>query len=68
MKTIRKVTLNLPADLLTKALESSGAGVTETVRQGLELVAASKAYEKLVKMKGKVRFDLDVKELRRDRK
>lgn len=67
MKAIRKVTLNLPADLLKKALESSGVGVTETVRQGLELVAAAKAYDRLSKLKGKIRFDIDLKELRRDR-
>jgi len=67
MRTIRKVTLNLPADLLKKALTASGAGVTETIRQGLELVAASKAYDALVQMKGKVPFNLDIKEIRRDR-
>jgi len=33
---MRKVTVNVPAELLEKAQEASGAGITQTVRTGLQ--------------------------------
>ncbi len=67
MKTARKVTVELPSDLLRKAQRTTGEGVTATIRRGLTLLAASQAYEQLRGMRGKVRFSLDWKELREDR-
>ncbi len=66
MKTQRKVTVHVPEDLLRRALDSSGKGLTATVRQGLELVAAGRAYEQLRHLRGKVRFSIDLKALRED--
>ena len=43
MKTARKVTIELPERLLRKALESTGEGVTATIRRGLKLVASRSA-------------------------
>lgn len=43
-------------------------GVTGTIRQGLALVAASEAYERLRALRGKVKFSIDLKELRQDRR
>ena len=37
----RKITVELPQDLLEKAQQASGTGITQTVRAGLQLVAAS---------------------------
>jgi hypothetical protein len=42
--------------LLDKAQRASGAGITQTVRAGLQLVAASQTYAKLRGFRGKVRF------------
>ncbi|MDX2151209.1 MAG: hypothetical protein SFV54_10785 [Bryobacteraceae bacterium] len=67
MEAARKITIEVPADLLEKAQQASGAGITQTVRTGLQLVAASGAYAKLRKMKGKVRFSRTVRELKYDR-
>lgn len=67
MSTARKVTVELPADLLKRAQRSTGAGVTATIRRGLELVAASQAQDELRKLRGKVRFSLDLETLREDR-
>ena len=67
MNTARKVTVELPDDLLRRAQESTGQGVEATIRRGLELVAASQAYEELLKLKGKVEFSVDWRELREDR-
>ena len=67
MSNNRKITLELPDDLLRKAQESTGEGVTATVRRGLELLAASTAYTELQKLRGKVKFSIRLKELREDR-
>jgi hypothetical protein len=64
---IRKVTVELSADLLRRAQKSSGEGVTSTIRRGLELVAAGRAYRDLRKLKGRVAFSLDLDDLRDDR-
>jgi hypothetical protein len=63
----RKITLEIPQDLLRKAQRSTGEGVTATVRRGLELLAASTAYEELRKLRGRVKFSIKLRELRKDR-
>jgi len=67
MPTNRKITLELPEDLLRKAQQSTGQGVTATVRRGLELLAASTAYIELRKLRGKVKFSIKLKEMRNDK-
>ncbi len=67
MESARKITLLLPEALLNKAQAATGLGITPTIRKGLELVAAGPAYEKLHRLKGKVRLSLNLKELREDR-
>jgi len=67
MGTARKITVEVPPELLEKAQQASGAGVTQTVRTGLQLVAASQAYARLRQLRGKVRFTRTVAELRADR-
>ncbi len=64
---IRKITVHVPADLLNRARESSGSGITETVREGLRLVAARQAFDDLRKLKGKVKLAIDLEALRVDR-
>lgn len=66
-ETVRKITVEVPAPLLQDAQRSTGAGVTATVRRGLELVAAGRAYDRLRSLRGKVNFSIDLAELRRDR-
>jgi len=67
VKPARKVTVLLPADLLDKAQRSSGESLTETIRKGLELVAAGAVYDELRSLKGKVSFSVDWRKLRGDR-
>jgi len=67
MKAPRKITLEVPADLLEKAQRASGAGITQTVRTGLQLVAASRTYARLRQLRGKVRFSRTLAELKSDR-
>jgi hypothetical protein len=67
MKTARKITIEVPPDLLEKAQRATGSGITQTVRTGLQLVAASEVYDKLLKLRGKVRFSRTAEQLRDDR-
>jgi hypothetical protein len=63
----RKITIEIPEELLEKAQQATGSGVTQTVRTGLQLVAASQAYARLRELRGKVRFSLTLDELKSDR-
>ena len=65
--TARKITVEVPSDLLEKAQRASGVGVTQTVRTGLQLVAASGTYARLRRLRGKVRFTRTWAELKADR-
>ena len=67
MKTARKITIEVPEDLLDRAQKASGAGITQTVRTGLQLVAASHTYASLRKLRGKVQFACTIEELKSDR-
>ena len=67
MGTPRKITVEVPPELLEKARRASGTGITQTVRAGLELVAASQAYARLRKLRGKVQFSRSLAELKADR-
>ena len=67
MQTARKSTVEVPPELLEKAQRASGAGITETVRTGLRLVAASQAYARLRQLRGKVRFSRTLADLKADR-
>ncbi len=62
----KKLTLEVPEDLLKRATKATGEGITPTVRRGLELVAASGAYAKLRALKGKLKFSVKLAELRAD--
>lgn len=62
----KKLTLQVPNDLLTRAMQVTGKGITSTIRRGLELVAASGAYRNLRALKGKVKLELDLEALRQD--
>lgn len=63
---LKKITIEVPADLLERATAASGQGITPTIRRGLELVASSAAYARLRQMKGKVKFSIRLSELRED--
>ena len=65
-KEMQKVTVMLPKVLVQRATRATGVGITPTIRKGLEAMAASEAYERLRKMRGKVRLSINVDELRRD--
>lgn len=67
MAKARKITVEVPEDLLKKAQRASGSGVTQTIRAGLQLMAASETYARLLQFRGKVRFSRSAEELKDDR-
>ena len=67
METARKITVEVPPELLERAQRASGSGITQTVRTGLQLVAASQAYAGLRRLRGKVRFTRTLADLKADR-
>ncbi len=67
MAETRKITVEVPEDLLERALAASGTGITQTVRRGLTLVAAGRAYDELRRLRGKLRLGIDLEALREDR-
>ena len=62
----KKITVHVPEDLLRRALEATGEGITPTVRRALELVAAGRVYEDLRRLRGRVKFSVSVEQLRED--
>lgn len=63
---IRKSTVELPVDLLKEAQQVTKQGITPTLRRGLEILRAQRAYERLLEMRGQVRFSVTLDDLRDD--
>ncbi|MFQ5729116.1 MAG: hypothetical protein ACE5GN_01995 [Waddliaceae bacterium] len=62
----KKITVEVPEDLLDRATTAFGKGITPTVRRGLELVATSGVYAQLRRQRGKATFSIRLSELRED--
>ena len=56
----RRITANLPEQLLEEAMEVTGKGITETLVEGLRLVRRARAYEKAMALRGKVKLSIDL--------
>jgi len=67
MRRARKITVEIPHELLAKAQSATGAGISETVRTGLRFLIASHAYARLRQFRGKVRFSRTAAESKFDR-
>lgn len=63
---MKKLTVMVPEGLLRKATEATKEGATSTVRAGLKLLAARRAYDALLALRGKVKFSMTWQELRGD--
>ena len=67
MGAIRKITVQVSEQDLELAQEFTGQGVTETVRAGLRKLASTQAQQRLLRLRGKVKFSMTLDELRYDR-
>ena len=61
---MKKLTILVPEALLRKATAATKTGVTPTVRTGLMLLAARRAYDRMLALQGKVKFSLTWQEMR----
>jgi Arc/MetJ-type ribon-helix-helix transcriptional regulator len=64
---MKKITVEVPEHDLAMAQDLTGAGVTETVRVALKKLASIQAQQRLLKLRGQVKFDLTLEEMRYDR-
>jgi len=60
MGRAKRITANLPEDLLTEAMKVTRKGITDTLVEGLRLVGRARGYEKAMALRGKIRLDVDV--------
>jgi hypothetical protein len=65
MGQIRKITANIPADILANAQRTTGKGVTLTLIEGLKALDRKARLSALRQLRGKVGFDLDLDRTRR---
>jgi hypothetical protein len=63
--TVKKVTVNVPSQILERARTITGRGVTETIVQGLIELDRQQKRSALRLLRGRVRFDLNLAETRR---
>jgi len=61
---MKKLTVMVPEDLLRRATQATQAGITPTIRQALQLVAARTVYDEIRALRGKVKFSRTWQELR----
>ena len=61
----RKITVNVPSDVLDEATRVTGKGVTATVIEGLTELLRRNQRSALRRLKGRVRFELDLGATRR---
>lgn len=66
MTTAKKITVDVPEDLLREAQAQTGEGISETVRRGLQLLAATQAFRDVRALRGRVKFSKSVAELKDD--
>lgn len=64
MKKAKKISTNIPADLLRKACDLTNLNQTEALIAGLKELISQHEREAVLDLKGKVRIDLDLSELR----
>lgn len=67
MSTAKKITAMIPDELMKSAQKVSGAGITQTIKMALELLAKREHYNELKSLKGTYKSQLDLSKLREDR-
>jgi hypothetical protein len=64
VSSTRRITANLPGDLLDAAQDVTGKGITETLIEGLEQVKRRRFYERALRLRGKLQLDANLEETR----
>ena len=58
--SFKKITANLPEELLEKAQEVTQQGITETLVEGLKLLNKRRAYKEAMALKGKLKLKVNL--------
>jgi hypothetical protein len=66
MGRLKKITVQVPEELLKRA-QAPDEGITDTVREALELKARRQAYQRARELRGKVKWSIDYKTMKYDR-
>ena len=53
---IKRITANIPDDLLNEAQNVTSLGITETLVLGLKLIKRRGAFEKALELRGKIKL------------
>jgi hypothetical protein len=64
----KRVTANLPEDLLKEAMEVTNKGITETIVEGLRRVRQARAFAKAQALRGRISLKIDLEESRERRR
>lgn len=64
MAELQKITVNVPTDVLDEAKRITGKGITATIVDGLRELQRSSKRSALRRLRGKVRFELDLENTR----
>ncbi len=64
MADLKRITANLPEDLLSDAMAVTGEGITGTLVQGLALIRRTRAFHKAMALRGKLQLEVDLEESR----
>ena len=68
MISARRITANLPRDLLDDAMAVTGRGITETLVEGLRRLRQMRAYERALALRGKILLQVDLEASRERRR
>lgn len=60
MHKVKRITANLPLDLIQQATAVSGKNLTDTLIQGLQMVKRTGSFEKAQKLRGKLKLVIDL--------
>lgn len=61
---LKRISANLPSELVEEATSITEANITDTLILGLQLVKRSLAYKKAMNLKGKIKIDVDLEKSR----
>jgi len=64
----KRITANVPEDLLAEAMKVTRKGITDTLVEGLRLVRRARGFEKAMALRGKVGLDVDLEASRERRR
>ena len=68
MTNAKRITANLPKDLLEEAMKVTQKGITETLVAGLRQVRRQSAYQAAMALRGKIKLDVDLEGSRERRR